>query len=79
MIRTAELPPLTKEQRHLRAKYAALTSCGRHDEAAIYAQEFRVERLADHITAIVTAAPPLTLAQRDRLRNLVDSAPAEAA
>ncbi|MDT0353724.1 hypothetical protein [Pseudonocardia charpentierae] len=56
-----------------RGKLARLTrDHGPGAEAVITARRtFDAERLADHIRAVVDAAPPLTPAQRDRLAALL--------
>jgi hypothetical protein len=67
---------MTPEDRHKRARVAALS---RHRpsaaETVALAQEFKAERLADHIRRIVDQAPALTPEQRDRLAALLRTTP----
>lgn len=61
--------------RHYRAKIASLTRSRQPDDSELIdaRRDHAVERLAEHITRIVSAAPSLTQAQRDRLSGLLDS------
>lgn len=62
--------PLTPDLKRRRARIAALT---RHDpkRAAIEQRDFAVEKVAEHIKALVESAPPLTEEQRLKLRRLL--------
>ena len=58
---------------HERARVASLTRSRTADDPELVAarRNMRTERLADYIAKVVDAAPPLTLAQRDRLALLL--------
>jgi hypothetical protein len=58
---------------HERARIAALTRSRSADDPDLVnaRRNLKAERLADYITRVVDAAPPLTPAQRDRLALLL--------
>jgi hypothetical protein len=58
---------------HERARVASLTRSREPDDADLLdaRRALRTERLADHISQVVDAAPPLTAEQRDRLALLL--------
>ena len=58
---------------HERARIAALTRSRSADDPDLVnaRRNLKAERLADYITRVVDAAPPLTAAQRDRLALLL--------
>lgn len=67
---------LTPEGRTHRARIAALSRSRTPDDPELVdaRQQLSIERLADHIRAVVDAAPPLTEDQKARLRALLGGA-----
>lgn len=70
-------PPLTPEQRKLRAQIAAKARRRPPDDPELLADRrtFEASRFADHIERLLTVAPPLTEGQRARLCTLLGTAP----
>ena len=63
---------MTPDQRSARARVAAMRRHHPNDNKTDeLAADFKADRLAEHITRVVHAAPPLTPAQRDRLALLL--------
>lgn len=62
---------LSPEQRTLQARIAASKRHHPDVYTGYLEQELRASRVADHITQLVNAAPPLTNAQRKRLADLL--------
>jgi hypothetical protein len=67
---------LTPEQRTQRARVAALSRSRTPDDPDLVdaRQQLSIAKLADHIQAVVDAAPPLTEDQKARLRALLGGA-----
>ena len=66
-------PAPAPETARLRASIGALTRHRGPDDPLVAEarRDLRAERLAEHIAAAVSAAPPLTIAQRRRLAALL--------
>jgi hypothetical protein len=67
---SSPLPLLDPEQRSTRGRIAALTRSN-PERAAELRRDFHVDRIEQQIKTLVESAPPLTDAQRDRLRSLL--------
>lgn len=56
---------------HTRSKIALTKKLDPDADVTELRRQLKAERLAEHITDLVDAAPPLTAAQRDRLALLL--------
>lgn len=59
----------------LRAQIARASKSGDLTAADEARREYRVHQLEDHIARVLSEAPPLTSAQRERLRTLIVAEP----
>lgn len=64
---------------HHATRVARAVKAGRHEEAEEARRDLRAERLEAQIKEVVDQAPPLTAAQRDRMRRLLAPAHDEGA
>ncbi|MEO5919641.1 MAG: hypothetical protein ABIQ01_00720 [Pseudolysinimonas sp.] len=67
------MPILSEQSRSLRARVAAATTNRNVSPEALAAlrQEFHAASIADHLSARLAAAPPLTAAQYDGLHAVI--------
>lgn len=68
---------MTQEQRQARARLAARARHHRDDpEVAAELRDSAARKLEDHVRMVVDQAPPLTVAQRERIAGLLQPPPA---
>lgn len=70
------MPPLSPAAAHHRARIAHLSRSRSSDDPEIVSarRDFAAEKIASYIQRTVSAAPPLTREQIDRLRVLLEPA-----
>ena len=67
------MPTTTPASRHKRAQLARESQRLKSDDPKLVELrgDFAAERLADHVSRVVAGAPPLTVAQRDRIAAIL--------